>query len=78
MWLNKSGKYVIVFFKFVMKQREEFSYVQTKFEFLLALLVTGNVELAHSMDQSHGNFVAVAVLVVEQVLYHFVLAVQPI
>lgn len=48
-------------------------------DFLPALVVTGNVEL-HSVDQHRlGNFVVVvAVLVEEQLLYHFVLAAEPI
>lgn len=45
--------------------------------FLPALVVTGNVEL-HSVDQRLGNFVVVAVLVVEQLLYRFVLVAEPI
>lgn len=53
--------------------------VRLKWIFLPALVVTGNVEL-HSVDQHRlGNFVVVvAVLVEEQLLYHFVLAAEPI
>lgn len=40
--------------------------------------MTGNVEL-HSVDLDLGNFVVVvAVLVVEQLLYRFVLGAEPI